>query len=78
MKSVAGPPVQPHIPRQFLPKAGGSPHDGSQATLLKGGGLRKAFEGLVVLDDINLDLREGEVILLRGDNGSGKTTLATS
>lgn len=38
-------------------------------------GLRKAFGGQVVLDDISLDLRQGEVVLLKGENGSGKTTL---
>lgn len=37
--------------------------------------LRKAFGGQVVLDDVDADLKEGEVVLLRGDNGSGKTTL---
>ena len=38
-------------------------------------GLRKAFDGQVVLDNISLELRQGEVVLLRGENGSGKTTL---
>jgi ABC-type branched-subunit amino acid transport system ATPase component len=38
-------------------------------------GLRKAFGGQVVLAGVDLELREGEVILLRGENGSGKTTL---
>jgi branched-chain amino acid transport system ATP-binding protein len=38
-------------------------------------GLRKAFDGQVVLKDVDLELREREVVLLRGDNGSGKTTL---
>lgn len=38
-------------------------------------GLRKAFGGQTVLDGVDLDLREGEVVLLRGENGSGKTTL---
>lgn len=43
--------------------------------LLKAHGLRKAFGGQVVLDSIDLELRQGEVVLLRGENGSGKTTL---
>jgi ABC-type branched-subunit amino acid transport system ATPase component len=38
-------------------------------------GLRKAFGGQVVFDGVDLELREGEVVLLRGENGSGKTTL---
>ena len=37
--------------------------------------LKKTFGGQVVLDSASADLREGEVVLLRGDNGSGKTTL---
>lgn len=37
--------------------------------------LRKTFGGQVVLDGASAELREGEVVLLRGNNGSGKTTL---
>jgi len=37
--------------------------------------LHKAFGGQVVLDGISFELRQGEVVLLRGENGSGKTTL---
>jgi len=44
-------------------------------TVLSVRGLKKSFGGQVVLDDISLDLKRGEVILLRGENGSGKTTL---
>lgn len=43
--------------------------------LLRASGLRKSFGGQVVLDGINLELRQGDVVLLRGENGSGKTTL---
>ncbi len=32
--------------------------------------LRKAFGGQVVLDDISLELKQGQVVLLRGENGS--------
>lgn len=37
--------------------------------------LHKAFGGQIVLNDISLDLHQGEIVLLRGENGSGKTTL---
>lgn len=37
--------------------------------------LHKSFGGQTVLEGVDLELREGEVILLRGENGSGKTTL---
>jgi energy-coupling factor transport system ATP-binding protein len=32
--------------------------------------------GVLVLDDLNLEVRRGEVMVLEGPNGSGKTTLA--
>jgi ABC-type branched-subunit amino acid transport system ATPase component len=48
---------------------------GSDPYLLKAHGLKKSFGGQIVLDDVDLELRQGEVILLRGENGSGKTTL---
>jgi branched-chain amino acid transport system ATP-binding protein len=37
--------------------------------------LCKKFGGIVVADDINLDLHPGEVVGLIGPNGAGKTTL---
>lgn len=44
-------------------------------TVLSVSGLKISFGGQVILDDISLDLKRGEVVLLRGENGSGKTTL---
>lgn len=40
--------------------------------------IRKRFRKLVVLSDINAEMRKGEVIALIGPNGSGKTTLIKS
>ena len=37
--------------------------------------LRKNFGKLEVLKDINLDVAEGEVVVLLGPSGSGKSTL---
>ncbi len=43
--------------------------------VLQARGLRKSFGGNTVLHRASMELRRGEVVLLRGDNGSGKTTL---
>nr|VFJ87217.1 MAG: ABC-type branched-chain amino acid transport system, ATPase component [Candidatus Kentron sp. H]VFJ88878.1 MAG: ABC-type branched-chain amino acid transport system, ATPase component [Candidatus Kentron sp. H]VFJ95120.1 MAG: ABC-type branched-chain amino acid transport system, ATPase component [Candidatus Kentron sp. H] len=47
----------------------------NSTTLLQAEGLKKAFDGQVVFDALDLELSQGEVALLRGENGSGKTTL---
>jgi lipopolysaccharide export system ATP-binding protein len=41
---------------------------------LQGADLRKAYRGRTVVDDISLEIRQGEVVGLLGPNGAGKTT----
>jgi ribose transport system ATP-binding protein len=45
------------------------------AHLLRLTGVRKRFAGSVALDDVNFDLRQGEVHVLFGENGASKSTL---
>jgi polar amino acid transport system ATP-binding protein len=47
----------------------------SEAVLIEVRGLTKAFGDLVVLREIDLDVRRGEVVVVIGPSGSGKSTL---
>ena len=44
-------------------------------SILKIEHLKKEYDGLHVLDDINLDVHQGEVIVIVGPSGCGKSTL---
>ncbi|GAA0657699.1 amino acid ABC transporter ATP-binding protein [Kitasatospora atroaurantiaca] len=49
--------------------------DTRPAPLVKLSGVNKHFGALHVLQDINLDIAQGEVVVLIGPSGSGKSTL---
>ena len=46
-----------------------------QNVLLKMEGITKTFPGVKALDDVNLQVEEGEIHALVGENGAGKSTL---
>lgn len=52
----------------------GAASPGGPAPAITLRGVRKAFDGKVVLDDINLDIMPGETMIIMGGSGSGKST----
>ena len=55
--------------------SGSTGASGSGDVRLAGRGLRKSFGGVVVTDDVSLEVRGGEALGIIGPNGAGKTTL---
>ena len=53
--------------------ASGAP--GVSPLLISAKGVTKRFGGLLAVNDVSLDMRDGELISLIGPNGAGKTTL---
>ncbi|MEW6473770.1 MAG: ATP-binding cassette domain-containing protein [Actinomycetota bacterium] len=52
-----------------------SPPVGDAPVLLSCRGIVKRFGGIHAVDEVDLDLRQGEILGLIGQNGAGKTTL---
>lgn len=37
--------------------------------------IKKSYDGTTILDDINLEIEDGEIVSILGPSGCGKTTL---
>ena len=46
-----------------------------RSTVLKVAGMSKSFGPVVIVENFNLEVREGEAIALTGRNGAGKSTI---
>ena len=57
------------------PIEGGTEPWASQPVVLSARGLTKRFGGIVAVDDVAFELRQGETLGLIGPNGAGKTTI---
>jgi len=76
--------AEERIPEEHLPHKGipeeripdeHLPREQRKGPLVKAIGLTKRYLGTTVLNDVSLELQEGEIFGLVGPNGAGKTTL---
>jgi branched-chain amino acid transport system permease protein len=71
---VFGFSAQTRVPRVAIAAAAPRAFE-AHKPLLKVSGLARSFGSLSVLEDINLEIRPGELVSIVGPNGAGKTTL---
>lgn len=52
-----------------------SPKKRGEKNMLKLENLKKVYDGITILEDINLEIEDGEIVSILGPSGCGKTTL---
>ncbi len=61
--------------RRRLARDNGAKELARRESVLEVAGLSKSFGGIVAVDEVTFDLRDGEILGVIGPNGAGKTTL---
>ena len=63
-------------PARTRPRALASPSgNGASPVILETTGVTKSFAGVRAIDEVSIELRDGEILGIIGPNGAGKTTL---
>lgn len=70
----AGSKMAARLPTDLALAAEPLPHAGENVSELRAENLKKRYRSRVVVKDVSLEVRSGEVIGLLGPNGAGKTT----
>src|SRR6476661_9841930 len=73
-RSVRATNIAPQEPVELSEQAEAFLSSGRQPSELRAHSLKKRYRSRVVVKDVSLDVRSGEVIGLLGPNGAGKTT----
>jgi ABC-type branched-subunit amino acid transport system ATPase component/ABC-type branched-subunit amino acid transport system permease subunit len=68
-------PHRPAAPAAALPSGDGAVSEAEPGVVLSCSGLVKRFGGVTAVADVDLEVRQGQVLGLIGHNGAGKTTL---
>ncbi len=58
-----------------VPDEGVSANGGERPVILETRGITRRFAGITAVDDVSIQLHEGEIVGIVGPNGAGKTTL---
>ena len=73
-KEYEPPPIPSMISSEAAPQVGTEPAENTAEIAVRIRGLTKAYSGTIALDNLDLEIRRGDIFGYIGPNGAGKTT----